>query len=239
MFADEVPEVVDRLTAAIRMAPVDSAPTDNIFMDDVFAPWIYAEMLARLPGDDALDFIEHPDAVAPDGRKTRKLLDLTEESLARLTDDNDREFWRLMMQAFTAPALVAAIVDKFRPTLEARFGGEIPDMVLAPLIYRDYPGYRIGIHPDAAIKLATLQFYLPQDESQVHLGTTFHQRTEHGFEELKTNPFRPNSAYAFVRTDESWHSVKELGAGERIRNTIALTVYQRGYEYRSAPRGMM
>lgn len=118
-----------------------------------------------------------------------------------------------MMAVFTSATLQNALAEKFRPALEAQFGADRPAMVTTPLLYRDYPGYRIGVHPDAATKIATLQFYLPADESQIHLGTTFHQRTAQGFRELKTNPFKPNSAYGFVRTDSSWHSVKELGAG--------------------------
>src|SRR4051812_20458213 len=98
-------------------------------------------------------------------------------------------------------------------------------MIAVPLLYRDFPGYRIRIHPDTPKKLITLQFYLPVDNNQYHLGTTFHRKRNGAFEEVKTNPFAPNCAYAFVRTDESWHSVKELGPKEHIRNSIALTVY--------------
>ena len=143
----DVPALAGRIAAAVRGAVVDPRPSDNFFIEDVFPADIYAQMLARLPGAEALDFIEHP---------------------------------------------------------------------------------------DAATKIATLQFYLPKDLSQTHLGTTFHDRSEDGFVELKTNPFRPNSAYGFVRTDRSWHSVKELGAHEAVRNTIALTVYHQGLQYRSA-----
>lgn len=232
MTEPEIQAVVDGIVQRIREAPLDTEPCGNFFVEDVFPPDLYREMLARLPSDEALDFINHPDAVAPDGRITRKLLDLTPASLKRLSDA-DRAFWTGMERVFTAPALQAAMAEKFRADLEAQFGADPPAMVTTPLFYRDLPGYRIGVHPDAPYKVATLQFYLPADESQVHLGTTFHKRTGQGFRELKTNPFRPNSAYGFVRTEESWHSVKTLGPQESIRNTIALTFYHRGLQYRS------
>ena len=38
-----------------------------------------------------------------------------------------------------------------------------------------------------------------------------------------------------MRTEESWHSVEELGPDEGVRNSIALTFYIKGQEYRSAP----
>ena len=229
----DVPALAGRIAAAVRGAVLDPRPSDNFFIEDVFPADIYAQMLARLPGAEALDFIEHPDAVAPDGRVTRKLMDFTDASLGRLPE-KDRGFWRGMMKVFTSEVLLDALAERFRETLEAQFGSDRPAMVAVPLLYLDYPGYRIGIHPDAATKIATLQFYLPKDLSQTHLGTTFHDRSEDGFIELKTNPFRPNSAYGFVRTDRSWHSVKELGAQEAVRNTIALTVYHQGLQYRSA-----
>lgn len=225
--------IVDQIVDRIATAAVDPMPTDNIYLQDVLPGEVYHELLKRLPADDVLDPIRHPDAVAPDGRVTRRLLDLTEASLARF-DPRDRVFWGTIMDAFTDPALTAAVIAKFRKTLEQRFGDALPRLVAVPVLYRDYPGYRIGIHPDTASKIATLQFYLPADESQSHLGTSFHQRSATGFERLKTNAFLPNSAYAFVRTNESWHSVDMLADDEAVRNTIALTFYIEGEEYRSA-----
>jgi len=227
-------ELIARIVERIRGGEVDEVPSPNIFMEDMLPANVYRELLERLPGDDVLDPIDHPDAIAEDGRRTRYLLDLTPESLDRLKPE-DQPFWDAMIAVFTAPEITAAIVEKYEPTLRARFDGGIPELVAVPILYRDFPGYRIGIHQDTAAKIATLQFYLPEDESQLHLGTTFHCRTTDGFRRHKTNAFRPNAAYSFVRSEESWHSVDELGAGEKVRNTIALTFYIKGQEYRSDP----
>ena len=234
-----IARIVAQVVARIGEAPIDPEPAANIYMTDMLPEGVYAELLARTPADEALDPIVHPDAVAADGRVTRRLLDLTPETITRF-DADDQPFWERMIAAFTAPALTAAVIEKFRPTLTARFGQGIPDLVAVPVFYRDYPGYRIGIHPDMAGKIATLQFYLPDDDGQRHLGTTFHKRVANGFHRLKTNAFLPNSAYGFVRTDESWHSVDELAPDEKVRNTIALTFYIRGEEYSSsAAMGVM
>jgi len=230
-------QLVARIAQRIRSADTDPLPSANIFIEDVLPGTVYSELLSRLPADSALDPIDHPDAIGADGRCTRYLLDLTHRSLQRLNAE-DRPFWDAMIAVFTAPEIADAIVAKFEPDLRARFGDAMPELVAVPLLYRDHPGYRIGIHPDTPKKIATLQFYLPEDDSQLHLGTSFHRRTAEGFERHKTNSFRPNSGYAFVRTDESWHSVDELGAGEKVRNTIALTFYIKGEEYRSDPKDM-
>jgi len=229
-----VDQIVARIVRRIEDALLDSEPCGNIFMEDVFPASLYRTMLACLPDDAALNPIDHPDAMTGDGATTRFLLDLTPESIARLPI-GEGQFWTAMTEMFTAPALTQAIVAKFAPTLRERFGDVLPQLVPVPIVYRDHAGYRIGIHPDAATKVATLQFYLPEDESQAHLGTSFHRRTADGFEKIKTNAFLPNSAYAFVRTDESWHSVDELGPQETARNSIALTWYIKGQEYRSIP----
>ena len=226
--------LVARIVERIRSAEVDSVPSSNIFMEDMLPGHVYRELLARLPDDSALDPIIHPDAITADGRRTRYLLDLTPESLERL-EPADQPFWDAMIAVFTAPEITQAIVRKYEPELRARFGDAMPELVAVPILYRDFPGYRIGIHHDTPRKIATMQFYLPEDESQLHLGTSFHRRTAEGFQRHKTNAFAPNSAYSFVRTDESWHSVDELGPDEKVRNTIALTFYIKGQEYRSDP----
>ncbi len=229
-----VDQMVDQIVGRIAGAPIDSEPSPNLYMENMLPDPVYQELLARLPGDAALDPIDHPDAIAPDGRRTRYLLDLTHDSLARINPD-DQPFWQAMIEVFTAPAIAEAIIAKFAPSLHERFGSDLPELVAVPLLYRDLPGYRIGIHPDTPSKIATLQFYLPADDSQRHLGTSFHKRTDAGFQQLKTNDFRPNAGYAFVRTDESWHSVHELAADETPRNSIALTFYIKGQAYKSAP----
>ncbi len=232
-FSPSMQGVLSRLIARIDAAPIDPVPDDNIFMEDVFTADVYEKILALLPGDDSYDYIEHPDAVLPDGTRTRKLLDLTDATLARLAPDR-RAFWREMKAVLTSRALQRAITNKFRNRLEEQYGARWPQMVSVPLFYRDLPGYRIGVHPDARYKLATMQFYFPADASQLHLGTSFHIKDDTGFRHCKTNPFKPNSAYAFVRSDHSWHSVSRLGPHESARNTLALTIYQKGSEYKSA-----
>lgn len=224
--------VLERLIDKISTAVTDPMPSDNIYIEDIFPPMIYSEMLARLPTDEQYSFIEHPDAVLPNGSITRKLLDLTDETIKSFNPD-DQEFWKHLKEVFVSDMLLTAITQKFRGKLNMRFGPEWPEMIMVPVFYRDYAGYRIGVHTDAPYKIATMQFYLPKDNSQIHLGTSFHKREGNNFNLLKTNAFKPNSAYAFARTDSSWHSVLQMAEHESKRDTLALTVYIKGYEYKS------
>lgn len=224
--------ILERLIERINNAFVDPLPSENIYMEEVFTPEIYAEILARLPAEHEYDFIEHPDAILPDGTKTRKLLDLTDETIARLKPQH-QAFWREMKSVLVSTQLQTALLEKFRERINARFGKDWPELVTVPIFYRDYPGYKISEHTDAPFKVATMQLYFPKDESQIHLGTSFHLRVDNRFQLLKTNPFKPNSAYAFVRTDQSWHSVKQIAPHEAIRDSLALTIYEKGHEYKS------
>jgi len=224
--------VLDRLIDKINAAPIDPLPDDNIFMEEVFPPDVYAQILAFLPEDAAYDYIDHRDAVLPDGTKTRKLLDLTHKTLMRLQPPC-RDFWWNLNTVLSSTALQRAITQKFRRRMDEQFGGRWPRMVSVPLFYRDLPGYRISIHPDAPFKIATMQFYFPRDNSQIHLGTSFHIKEGSDFRLWKTNEFKPNSAYAFVRTNNSWHSVEQLAPHEASRDTLALTIYRKGTEYKS------
>jgi len=225
--------VLDRLAHRIDAAPVDQLPSDNIYMEDVFEPAFYEQIINRLPASKAYDFIKHPDADLPDGTSTRKLLAVGPDTLDRLEPEN-RDFWKRLCEDLTSGALINALIKKFQTKIQVRFPGSLPDLIMVPVLYRDYPGYRITIHPDAEYKIATMQFYLPRDHSQIHLGTSFHQKEGDHFRLLKTNPFKPNSAYAFARTDESWHSVNQMAARESVRDTLALTLYIKGTEYRSS-----
>jgi hypothetical protein len=94
-----------------------------------------------------------------------------------------------------------------------------------PILLRDQPGYRIGIHADKNTKAITVQLYLPRDASQRDIGTIFHE-AESGpdAEKLTQMPFLPSSGYAFpVSVTKSWHSAASTSDGERV--SVMVTYY--------------
>lgn len=89
------------------------------------------------------------------------------------------------------------------------------------LLIRDHAGYSIGPHTDSPAKVITVLLYLPKDESLVGAGTSIYTPKEAGFtckggphypsdqfNIVKTMPFKPNSAFAFLKTDNSFHGVE-------------------------------
>jgi hypothetical protein len=197
-------------------------------MKDVYPAGFYGAMLAHFPAPAAFHPLHHHDALRPDGTSTRHRLYLYAESLWRLPGAS-RQVWQRIAAALCAPALEQAFKRKFCAALEERFQQPADGIPLypVPILVRDLPGYRIGIHADAPIKAITVQFYLPRDASQRHLGTVFHtSRHRDESDRPMTMPFLPASGYAFaVRRKESWHSVPATTAADGERRSIMLTYY--------------
>lgn len=216
------------LVRVVDQAPLRETPFDHIRLQDAFPAAFYREMLATFPDAAAFHPLHHHDALRADGTSTRQRLYLYPENLLRLPTAR-RRIWAQVAAALCAPDLQRAFKRKFRAALEDRFqqAAERIPLYPVPILVRDLPGYRIGIHADALIKAITVQFYLPRDASQVHLGTVFHtnRSTDEG-DRPTAMPFLPASGYAFaVRRKESWHSVPPTTEADGERRSIMLTYY--------------
>jgi hypothetical protein len=217
-----------QLAKAVERSPIRDTPFDHIRMEDVFPAAFYRELQAQFPDPAAFHPLYHHDAVRADGTSTRQRLYLYPESLWRLPG-GQRKIWRRIAAALCAPELELAFKRKFRAALEDRFQqpAETIPVYPVPILVRDLPGYKIGIHADTLTKAITVQFYLPRDGAQVHLGTVFHTtRNPNEQDQPMTMPFLPSSGYAFaVRRKESWHSVPTTTEADGERRSIMLTYY--------------
>ena len=203
-------------------------PFDHIYMEQVVGAADYARLLDHLPAREDFHELRHKDAIGPDGRSTRLRLYLYPELLRRLPRDV-RDVWEPVARALTSRALEDAFKRKFRTALEARFGKPAEKIRLypIPILLRDQPGYRIGIHADIPAKAITVQFYLPRDDGQRGIGTIFHDGRD-GEAAARTTqmPFLPATGYAFVVTDrKSWHSAAATTAADGERVTMMVTYY--------------
>ncbi len=118
---------------------------------------------------------------------------------------------------------------RLAPGLERRFGagyGRV-GMYCFPVLTRDLPGYRIGVHADTPWKGMTIQIYLPRDNSIEHMGTVFHKGGSAGsiYPVCTRMPFSPNSGYAFAVAEDTFHSVDTLGEEVQTRDSILLTYF--------------
>ena len=216
------------LVQAVERAPLRHAPFDHVILENVFSPGFYRDMLDRLPATARYHPLHHRDALRPDGSSTRLRLYLYPECLWPLPAAQ-RRTWRWIAAALAAPQLEDAFKRKFRAALEDRFqmAAERIPLYPVPILLCDLPGYRIGIHADVPTKAITVQFYLPRDAGQAHLGTLFHtSRKQDERDQPVAMPFLPASGYAFVvRRKESWHSAPKTTEADGERRSIILTYY--------------
>ena len=216
------------MLARIEASPLQTAPFDHIYVDGAFSPAPYRRLLEALPEIGRYREFRHRDAMQPDGHSARRKFYLYPEHTLFLPAEQ-RAVWREVSRALRSPILQEAFKRKFRNALERRFGRSIDRLSFYPIaiLLRDLPGYEIGVHGDSLSKAMTVQFYLPGDESQAHLGTVLHEgRDGTAVERVRKLAFRPATGYAFpVVRHESWHSVTRTRDTDGERNSLMLTYY--------------
>ncbi|MBW0008247.1 MAG: hypothetical protein JO335_11110 [Sphingomonas sp.] len=220
--------VEDQMVAAVERAKLRKKPFDHIYMEDVLDGATYEALLAAMPDLRFYHELKHSDALRKDGTSTRLRMYLFPELVKRLPGQQ-RRLWLPVARALRSRRLEAAFKDQFRATLEERFRKPVEKIGLfpIPILLRDQPGYRIGIHADKSTKAITVQFYLPHDESQMGIGTIFHEgESGESAERTKQMRFLPASGYAFpVSLTKSWHSAATTTQSDGERVSMMVTYY--------------
>ena len=187
----------------IRQAEVRTEPFPHIYVEQVFEPALYEHILTQMPTEyvpieQARGVSGYPDRFVASPRTT---------------------FWRDFERFLRCGAIRTALCAKFG------VAGDDDEM----LLIRDKPGYSIGPHTDSVKKALSALFYLPKDDALAQHGTSLYTpkatgftcagHKHHHFEDfdcVATMPFKPNSLFAFPKSDRSFHGVEAFtGAGVR------------------------
>jgi hypothetical protein len=216
--------LIDPIVAAIESTKCEEEPFGHLNLEKIFPPLLYRQILSSLPSQRHYSRIPSRNKTVPDGPFLPLYLPLEQRCLEHLTD-GQREFWSDIGRALRSPNLEQALRRAFESNLAFRFGKEWNKITIEPrpvLLYRtcDGGGPQHGI--DARVIIA--QFYLPQDFSNLHLGTALYRQSDGQFELAKRLPFRPNSGYAFPVTDRSFHGTDSLPP-EGVRCESLLLTY--------------
>lgn len=203
----------------VANAPVRAFPYPHIYVPQVFPESFYAALQTNIPDPEAMLPIAEARPVR--GYKERFVLDLNQHG-ERLTA-GQRDFWQATHGLLTRGGFRDILLRKFSGELRKRFEGESVALTQETLLVEDITRYALGPHTDSPAKVITVLFYLPKDESQAHLGTSVYLPKDrgrrcpggphHGFEDFDraaTMPFMPNSMFAFVKTDNSFHGVEPV-----------------------------
>ena len=219
-------------------AEVYGFPYPHCFIENIFPDDFYAELQRNLPDPAAMIPIEQARPVK--GYKERFVLDVSGKQLETLPEEK-RKFWHDFREWLLSGRFQSLALRKFQPLLEARFKG-MPgiDFYNEMLLVEDITKYALGPHTDSPRKVITMLFYLPNDLSQAHLGTSIYlpkdqnfrcpggpHHSFEGFVRLRTMPFKPNSLFIFFKTDNSFHGVEPVTDPDTKRWLLLYDVYQR------------
>lgn len=125
--------------------------------------------------------------------------------------------------------------DPFWRTVVERFYDAHGSRIRVQLC-RDLPGYSIGPHTDGKKEYSTILYYLAQDDTQPHLGTSVYTPRHDGFtcdgsrhherddfDVLFTVPYLPNTGFGFIRSDNSFHGVDPTTA---VRDIMQISIWR-------------
>jgi hypothetical protein len=225
----DVNRTIEQMVTSINAARQMAEPFYHLQFSDLLPANLYSEMLEQMPvrEDYRLMSGRTKSTRTNDGDGTRIKLDLFPEFIRHLPQAK-REIWSHLGKAIRSPKVRDAFIQRLAPGLERRFGPTYSKigMYPIPILTRDRPGYKIGIHPDTHWKGMTIQIYLPPDDSIRHVGTVFHRRTgEKTYERASQMAFLPNSGYAFAVDKDTYHSVDTVGPEVKVRDSILLTYF--------------
>ncbi len=222
----------------VANAPVRFFPYPHIYVPEVFPADFYAEMQRNIPDPSVMIPIEEARNVK--GYKERFVLELNDKHFPRLPEDV-RPFWRDFASWLLSGRFKEMLLQKFKPVVEQRFrnvqGIEFYDEAM---LVEDITKYALGPHSNATRQVVTLLFYLPKDESQSHIGTSMYVPKDpkftceggphygfEGFTKMSTMPFKPNTLFSFVKTNNSFHGVEPVTDPDTKRWLLLYDIYAR------------
>jgi hypothetical protein len=225
----DITRTIEHVVGAIDAAPERCEPFHHLQFAGVFPADVYSAMLDAMPARQDYGAMSGRARLArtPDGDCARMKIDLFPECMVRLPKEK-RAVWQGIGEALRSTQVREACVRRLAPDLERRFGSRYRTvgMYPIPILTRDVPGYRIGIHADTPRKGMTFQIYLPRDGSMAHVGTVFHRREpDASYREAVRMPFSPNIGYAFVVAPDTYHSVDTVGPEVRTRDSILINYF--------------
>jgi hypothetical protein len=206
----------------VANAPLREHPYPHILVRDVFEPEFYRRMLKNLLPAELMRPIKEERQVGKGYSDDRYVYTLSQDKVGALPQPYGR-FWDELTRWLLATPFALTLFGKFGPFIHERFGDPQPGFFNEALLVDDRVRYALGPHTDTPTKVITLLFYLPADASHPHLGTSIYVPRDPSFrcaggphypfeqfERVVTMPYLPNTLFAFVKTDNSFHGVEPI-----------------------------
>lgn len=221
------PDTFEYVLYRMHNTPIRKYPYPHIYVENIFPTEVYKKILENLPNGDLYTPIDSL-GKTKQGQYHNRHLFLLPQALDKLQGEK-REFWHAFSDELSAENFKKSIVELFADSIENREQSYKLNLDLC----RDTTSYSIGPHTDIPNKVLTLIFYLAQDDKRPHFGTSLFTPSNpyfedplcghHPFEKFKlveTMPYRANSMFGFVRSEDSWHGVLPIEDEGAERNTL-------------------
>ena len=212
-----------QLIYKVANAPIQMFPYPHIHVQDVFPADFYRALREHLPPAGAYKTLKALGRVGNEYPDTRGVLPLMPDDIAALAEPY-RAFWHETARWLLGGPFGQVVLQKFGDLLGQRF--ENPMAVRyhhEALVIQDRTHYALGPHTDSPAKVFSFLFYLPDDASKPHLGTSMYVPKDpaftcpggphHSFDKFRrllTVPYVPNSLFAFMKTPNAFHGVEPI-----------------------------
>ena len=229
------PGVEEHVIYQIANAPMRTYPFPHLYVEEVFPRDFYAGLRRNWPTADQLVSLRSTGRVYPGYSAERFVMPLRKDEVDKLPHEA-RVLWTELAEWLVVKhRFLQSVIEKFDAHVRQRFGERLAEVGFygESLVVRDRTNYTLGPHTDAPHRLVSLLFYCPDDESRKHLGTSIYTPIEPGFtctgeehhpydrfRKVMTMEYRPNTLFAFFKTDHSFHGVEPIGDAEVLRDLL-------------------
>lgn len=237
MSADRFTQARNHALYRILNSPVRPWPHAHLFVEDVFPESFYRELRERMPEAGAYSPLASTGKVAEGDYAMRAGFLLDDAHRARVPAEI-ADFWTALFEEVLNDDFADALLARHAADIRDRLNREGAPLAGPPrrdlLLVRDGSSDGVKIHTSDPRNLLTLLFYLPEDARWEACGTTLYRPKDPdqrcwggphhefaGFDPVWTMPYRPNSLFMFVKTDDTFHGVKPI-AIDAIRRDLML-----------------
>ena len=243
--------LTSEIIQTVNNSNVINEPFPHMNINEFFENEFYMKLLKSLPKKEEYVQINKTGSAPDKYPDERFVFDLNKESLNNL-DKFKQDTLMEIIKGFTSFDFFRATTLKFNDVIQERvqnfskkeidlFGKNNFKFNIRISLVKDFSKYLLGSHTDSISKVLTFLFYIPEDKSLEHCGTSLYKPrdiptfthelqynindTKKYFTEEKRIPFIPNSVLIFPRTNFSYHGVSSLNIGSKARNLLLLNYY--------------
>ena len=230
---------IHNICNSIEKSTLYDNPFYHLYINNFFTNEFYLNILKYLPTKDQYIQINKTNSVSKNYSDERFILNITPDTF-KIFYPEQKNFFRQVVSSLMSVEFFNSVIRKFNDKI-IKVNPQNIDLRMS--LVKDLTKYNLGAHTDTNKKFITFLFYLPEDKSHKHIGTSMYKlkdktksnfvqdthysekETKELFEEVKLAEFLPNSVFIFPRTDFSFHGVSAINTGSYERNLLLLNYY--------------